>query len=588
MSSPGGTNDPESIFRDGHSQNFNRDPVAGAFYDAGGQVFNVKHPAFGAVGDGVTDDTTALVAALAAGAGAAVQVPPGDYLITSTLTVPSNTLLFGAGKASRIFTTVAGVNLLTVAAGSSNITIADLTLECSGANQTDAVGNDSAVYVAGTSAAPITDVKITRCRMLKTDDAITIVYGSRCVIADNTFLQFSGAAVRGSPMQLSTVVGNVANGDRTGIGNAQAGVNFAWLQAGSVATDSSDGNAITGNAAKTLSFEGVNITRGRNNSITGNTIDTAAAGVSLSAGLGEAQPVRTAYNTITGNVLRNLSGNGEGNGVQITAAAGGTTAPHHNVVTGNVIETAALAGVQLQVDAADNLVEGNTIIAALDGIAIAANAGCARNHLVDNHITSFTSHGVLIQGGVGNVCQNNRVHDGVKDGVRVNGATCADTIVEGNTISNCDNATAGAGHGIQITNGTRTIIRNNRVFSTNVAANQLRGILTTATPTLTVIEGNDVRNNRNTADGISNSDTTASLWGNIRSALPICGQAALSGGTATVSTAEILAGDSVLLTIVSATNPGALSVGTIVAGTSFVINSTSGTDGSTVFWEIVH
>lgn len=53
--------------------------------DTGGQVFNVK--AFGAKGDGVTDDTAViqLVMTLAGPSGATVYLPPGSYLITSPL-----------------------------------------------------------------------------------------------------------------------------------------------------------------------------------------------------------------------------------------------------------------------------------------------------------------------------------------------------------------------------------------------------------------------------------------------------------------------------------------------------------------------
>jgi len=55
---------------------------------------NVK--AFGAVGNGIADDTAAFIAALAAST--AVYVPPGTYKITSTLAVPANTSLIGAGR----------------------------------------------------------------------------------------------------------------------------------------------------------------------------------------------------------------------------------------------------------------------------------------------------------------------------------------------------------------------------------------------------------------------------------------------------------------------------------------------------------
>jgi hypothetical protein len=60
---------------------------------------NVKSAAYGAKGDGVTDDTTAIQAALAAvGAGGnTVYFPAGTYLLSAGLAIPARTHLRGAG-----------------------------------------------------------------------------------------------------------------------------------------------------------------------------------------------------------------------------------------------------------------------------------------------------------------------------------------------------------------------------------------------------------------------------------------------------------------------------------------------------------
>ena len=68
-----------------------------------GAPLNVKD--FGAVGDGVTNDTVAMQAALDAAntaGGGSVFVPVGEYIITSPLIVFSDTTLFGDGPASLI------------------------------------------------------------------------------------------------------------------------------------------------------------------------------------------------------------------------------------------------------------------------------------------------------------------------------------------------------------------------------------------------------------------------------------------------------------------------------------------------------
>jgi len=53
---------------------------------------------FGAIGDGVTDDTVALQAALNAASGQSLFIPEGEYIVSETLYIPAGTRIFGAGK----------------------------------------------------------------------------------------------------------------------------------------------------------------------------------------------------------------------------------------------------------------------------------------------------------------------------------------------------------------------------------------------------------------------------------------------------------------------------------------------------------
>lgn len=59
-------------------------------------VINVKD--FGAKGDGTTDDTSALNAAMTAATGKMLFIPAGTYLTSTGLRIPSNTEVFGAGR----------------------------------------------------------------------------------------------------------------------------------------------------------------------------------------------------------------------------------------------------------------------------------------------------------------------------------------------------------------------------------------------------------------------------------------------------------------------------------------------------------
>lgn len=56
----------------------------------------------GAKGDGATDDTAAVQAALNAGAGGNVYFAPGTYRLTANLTVPAGTTITGAGSAATL------------------------------------------------------------------------------------------------------------------------------------------------------------------------------------------------------------------------------------------------------------------------------------------------------------------------------------------------------------------------------------------------------------------------------------------------------------------------------------------------------
>lgn len=66
------------------------------------------------------------------------------------------------------------------------------------------------------------------------------------------------------------------------------------------------------------------------------------------------------------------------------------------------------------------------------------------------------------------------------------------------------------------------------------------------------------------------------------------GQATLLGGTVTVTNAMVASGSVIFLSYAALSGvPGVLSIGTITAGVSFVINSSSTTDNSTVNWNFI-
>lgn len=82
-------------------------------------IFDVTSQPYGAAGDGVTNDTTAVQAAITAAnaaSGGFVFFPPGTYVVTS-LTIPTNITLLGCGSGKSIIQSSYASEVLLVATG---------------------------------------------------------------------------------------------------------------------------------------------------------------------------------------------------------------------------------------------------------------------------------------------------------------------------------------------------------------------------------------------------------------------------------------------------------------------------------------
>lgn len=105
-----------------------KDPSGSYFWDEVNKIVDVKH--FGAIGDGVTNDTLAIQRALnsVSGTGGKVFVPKGQYLVTGSLSMFSNVVLEGEGPLSKLIAT--GSNYFRILTGTSinNFAVRDLAL----------------------------------------------------------------------------------------------------------------------------------------------------------------------------------------------------------------------------------------------------------------------------------------------------------------------------------------------------------------------------------------------------------------------------------------------------------------------------
>jgi hypothetical protein len=111
--------------------------VATTVEDKLAQTVSVKD--FGAVGDGVTDDTLAVQAAITNALGQSIYFPEGTYLISSSITVPKFTNVYGDGKINSKIKATTNVPIFILGSAGeaySTVTISDLTF----------IGTDNAAH----------------------------------------------------------------------------------------------------------------------------------------------------------------------------------------------------------------------------------------------------------------------------------------------------------------------------------------------------------------------------------------------------------------------------------------------------------
>ncbi len=220
----------------------------------------------GAVGDGITDDSTAIQTTIDAAEGGVCYIPEGTYKVTATLEIPANTTVQGAGEGTviRCNSTLSGVpaaftNATYAAADGdrdSGIHIRDLFINMTGIAESGATGitlravlrstvervrilatTEDGIYLGSGSSNPVAceDVIIDGCVIDGvTRNAISIVSARRSIIRNCFCLNSVNWGIDVEPnatgiAQDLLIVGNICEG------NAYQGVQLALSQASIVA-----------------------------------------------------------------------------------------------------------------------------------------------------------------------------------------------------------------------------------------------------------------------------------------------------------------------------------------------------------------
>ena len=442
------------------------------------QVFNVRH--FGAVGNGVTDDTAAIQAAITAASaagGGTVYLPVATYRITSALAPVSSVWIRGDGVTSRIVQATSGQNIFS-GTSVSNCAITNLRASGYGAG-----GTANGIRLESATRALIRDVWVDEASL----HGIFLLTCALTHIRDCHISDWNGATNSGANLQSctdSTVSGCEIHG------GAWIGINLDIC----VECRAFD-NTIYDNG-----HSGVNVYNAAlRNIVANNTVRdlTGGSGIVVDGGSTD----EALDNLVIGNVVDNTPTRG------ISTRQSSRTA-----IVGNIVRLAAQhAGIYVHDTVSSPLISGNTVLGCTDsGIRIAGttvtNAAIVGNLCrsngqrgiwTSNNFTLITGNscydngteGIYVPAGncvvSGNHClDNSQTTPGADDGISVGNSRC---VVTGNFSGN----TAAAGsqrYGLNITGGSYTRVSNNMLLN-NASGDLVDGGTATLFPGRLVADG---------------------------------------------------------------------------------------------------
>jgi hypothetical protein len=382
-----------------------------------GQPATINVRQFGAVGDGVADDTFAIQAAIdsLSAYGGGVAIPPGVYRITAAIKMRPNIVLQGNGGATIKQGNAANLTSMIECQSyaATNAVITGLAIDGNRANNT----GSNLVYLIS-SFQPGT--QIVSCTLSNAPGAGVLLEGGNPIVANNIFSStFSSGVILRGPAGNTTISARVSNNKFTSIG--YFGISGVWA----------DYNIITGNSIFSQSLvhhvttAGTAVTWVSGAQFTGllpgmfmriagsgggefqiQSIQsataltlTAAPGAqtNVAANSGQADLINIdccAYNIISENSLEG----GMSGGVVIHNSSG-TAGSIGTIVTDNTVTAVGSSGISLQSDTGSStvvdtsIIQGNTVIGC--GVGGAANSANSSNGI---WLVGSLTHNTLVSG----------------------------------------------------------------------------------------------------------------------------------------------------------------------------------------------
>jgi hypothetical protein len=399
---------------------------------------------YGVVGDGTTDDTTAMQAALTAATGKTLLIPPSTYKITAQLNVPANTFisaynatLNGSSGVFKLLKFANGGGIFggtLVGVGGSTLQTGSIGISCEGTNNAPS----APTYVQGPI---IRDVVIYSFA----EYGIFLAYTQDAKIEDNRITGIGYAGIGGVSCNRAHVNNNYISDITPGTTDAY-GI-FIDRQNGTseTAEPRSYWCSITNNKIFNVvsvsgdNAQGIDTHAGVGFSIIGNEVVNCEAGIFVTAsaisGTNQLGPQSC---RVIGNTVRSTYR--VGYGIVVTGAINGST----------VVEYAS-----------NNVVEGNTV----SGYGIAADG---------------TSGAIRVTAAKGTIISGNTIYNSACNGVVLNLETRG-AIVEGNFIVDPYDSTynvpacvAVLGNNVYATISNNTFTYENNALGAYVATQSIR------------------------------------------------------------------------------------------------------------------
>ena len=416
---------------------------------------------FGAVGDGVADDTAAVQAA--ANAQKSLHINPGNYLLNSDVTVPSDLVMFGDGRDVSQFSG-AGKFILQGSLQAENIGFLGTSEHLEIA--TNAVGATTFGYI-----------RVDKCLFNNSSTFSIVTEGiNRDVFVEevtvlNSVFNGGGAGSGAIDIRASHRVANIHNNiiEDYNSGGGAGGIRLGQL------TTSADNNCYS--------------------HITNNYIDN----ISAIGGSGSTYGIQVlkGFMNIIGNTVRNLINDDKDDCEGIYASG----------FSSRVI--------------------GNTLVDAGAGEAQITIKGGSKCNVIGNYVFQTAGRnrapGISIQNASGSICQGNIVISPYKRGIWIDGANVpSDVLIDGNFIQNVENDGTGAAFlgptsGIYLAQtGDQVRVTNNQIKNVvdSVTATNVAGIHSTGNKVALYINDNTVTITNGDAILISTAPQFVAVNGN--------------------------------------------------------------------------